>query len=70
MRTLSRVTQRPSGVNVWQQPAALVAPRLPARGPRSEPEEVHAASKRAASARISSFSNASTSPPITNGCSK
>ena len=45
MRTLSRVTQRPSGVNVWQQPAALVAPRPPARGPRSDPDDVHAGVK-------------------------
>ena len=44
MSTLSRVTQRPSGVKEWQQPAGEATPSLPALGARVAPDEVQATS--------------------------
>ena len=35
--------QRPSGVKLWQQPAATVLPSAPADALLSEPDEVQAA---------------------------
>ena len=55
MRTLSNVTHRPSAEKVWQHPAGRAAPTMPFLGPLRAPDEVHAASKRAASASIPSF---------------
>ena len=48
--------QRPSAEKLWQQPAAMVLPSLPFCAERSMPDEVHATSYFAASARISSLS--------------
>ena len=63
MSTFSSVTQRPSGVKEWQQPAWCAAPSCPFFPERCTPEEVQATSYFAASASTSSFSITFTARP-------
>ena len=53
--TFSSVMQRPSGVKLWQHPAAIALPSCPFADLREMPEEVQATSYFAASARMESF---------------
>jgi len=46
---------RPSGVKLWQHPAARAVPSFPFCAERDDPDDVHATSYLAASARMSSF---------------
>ena len=55
MRIFSRLTQRPSGVKLWQHPEKRTSPSFPAFAERDEPDDVQATSYFAASAKISSF---------------
>ena len=55
MSTLSSDTHRPSGVKLWHNPDDKAFPSLPFWAARDDPDDVHATSYFAASARISSL---------------